>query len=70
MSEGLAKVFEAVSGWLEFSHFEQQEEGYITLERMGDGLHFFLWRVDKEPVPLEHSFIDGFTFVRYATNAH
>jgi len=70
MSEGLAKVFESVSGWVEYSHFEQQEEGYITQERTGDALIYFLWRVDKEPVPLEHTFVDGFTFVRYATNAH
>lgn len=70
MSEELAKAFEAVTVWVEYSHFEQQEEGYITQERMGDGLYYFLWRVDKEPVPLEHAFIDGSTFVRYANNAH
>jgi hypothetical protein len=70
MSAGLAKAFEAVSGWVEYSHFEQQEEGYITQERTGDALVYFLWRVDKEPTPLEHTFIDGSTFVRYANNAH
>ena len=70
MSEGLAKVFEAVSGWVEYSHFEQQEEGYITQERVGEWLRYFLWRVDKEPSLLEHTFVDGYTFVRYADNAH
>lgn len=69
MSNGLAKVFETVSGWVEYGHFEKQEEGYITQERMGDGLYYFLWRVDKEPAPLDHTFIDGTTFVRYANNA-
>lgn len=70
MSEGLAKTFETVSGWMEYSHFEAEEEGYITNERIGDGVSFFLWRVDKEPAKLNAMFMDGYTFVRYANNAH
>ena len=70
MSNGLAKAFEAVTDWVEYGHFEQQEEGYITKERIGEGLRYFIWRVDKDPTPLDHTFIDGTIFVRYATNAH
>ena len=65
MSSGLTKVLEGISNWVEYSHFEGQEEGYITQERVGDGLTFFLWRVDKEPVPLDFMYMDGTTFVRF-----
>ena len=65
MSSGLTKVLEGISNWKEYSHFESQEEGYITQERVGDGLTFFLWRVDKEPVPLDFMYMDETTFVRF-----
>ena len=65
MSSGLTKVLEGISNWKEYSRFESQEEGYITQERVGDGLTFFLWRVDKEPVPLDFMYMDGITFVRF-----
>ena len=65
MSSGLTKVLEGISNWVEYSHFENQEEGYITQERVGDGLTFFLWRVDKEPVPLDFMYMDETTFVRF-----
>jgi hypothetical protein len=61
----MTKVFEDVSNWMEYSHFESREEGYITQEKLGDGLTFFLWRVDKEPVPLDFTYIGGITFVRF-----
>lgn len=70
MSEGLTKAFEKLTGWLEYSHFEQQEEGYITQERVGDALSFFIWRVDKEPAHLDAMYMDGKVFVRYSDNAH
>jgi hypothetical protein len=70
MNEGMAKVFELLSGWREYSHFETHEEGHITHERVGDGSCFFFWGVDKEPVKLDAMFIDGYTFVRYSNNAH
>ena len=65
MSSGLTKALEGISNWVEYSHFENQEEGYITQERVGDGLTFFLWRVDKEPVPLDFMYMDETTFVRF-----
>lgn len=65
MSSGLTKVLEGISNWVEYSHFENREEGYITQERVGEGLTFFLWRVDKEPVPLDFMYMDGTTFVRF-----
>lgn len=61
----MTTVFEAVSEWREYSHFESQEEGYITQERVGDGLTFFLWRIDKDPVPLDFTYIGGISFVRF-----
>lgn len=64
-SNGMTKVLEGISNWKEYSRFENQEEGYITQERVGEGLTFFLWRVDKEPVPLDFTYIDGTTFVRF-----
>lgn len=70
MSEELTKTFENVSGWLEYSHFEAEEEGYITQEKVGDFYSYFLWRVDKEPSRLDHMFMDGKTFIRYSDNAH
>ena len=65
MSSGLTKVLEGISNWVEYNHFESQEEGYITQEKVGDGLTYFLWRVDKEPVPLDFTYIYGITFVRF-----
>jgi hypothetical protein len=65
MSSGLTKVLEGISNWVEYNHFENQEEGYITQEKVGDGLTYFLWRVDKEPVPLDFTYIDGTVFVRF-----
>jgi hypothetical protein len=67
MSEGLARVFERVSGWREYCEFEHDHEGYITKERVGEyGAAFFLWRVDKEPVHLDHMYMDGTLFVRFS----
>ena len=66
MSEGLSKVFEMVSGWKEHSQFEHDHEGYITTERVGEGKAMFLWRVDKEPVHLDHMYMDGNLFVRFS----
>ncbi len=68
MSNGLAKVFEWVSGWREYADFERDNEGYITNERVGDGKSFFLWRVDKEPVPLDHMYMDEKLFVRFTNH--
>jgi hypothetical protein len=70
MSNGLARLFEAVSGWRERSEFEADHEGYITTERCGDGYAMFLWRVDKDPVHLDHMYLDGRTLVRFSDNAH
>ncbi len=70
MSEGLSKVFEMVSGWKEHSQFEHDHEGYITTERVGEGKAMFLWRVDKEPVHLDHMYMDGSTFIRFTDNQH
>jgi hypothetical protein len=66
MSDGLSKVFEMVSGWKEYSQFEHDHEGYITTERVGEGKAMFLWRVDKEPVHLDHMYMDGNLFVRFS----
>jgi hypothetical protein len=30
----------------------------------------FLWRVDKDPVHLDHMYLDGKTLVRFTDNAH
>jgi hypothetical protein len=68
MSNGLAKVFEWFSGWREYSQFENDHEGYITTERVGDAASMFLWRVDKEPVHLDHMYMDGATFVRFTNH--
>jgi hypothetical protein len=65
LTMSLTRVFEGISNWVEYSHFENREEGYITQERVGEGLTFFLWRVDKEPVPLDFMYMDGTTFVRF-----
>ena len=70
MSNGLTSVFEWVSGWREYSEFEHDHEGYITNERVGDGMAMFLWRVDKDPVHLDHMYLDGRTMVRFTDNAH
>jgi hypothetical protein len=66
MSKGLTKVFEWVSGWREYSEFEHDHEGYITTERVGEGAAMFLWRVDKEPVHLDHMYMDEKLFVRFS----
>lgn len=66
MGPELIKNFEKISGWREKSAFEVDQEGYITTERLGDGLSMFLWRVDAEPVHLVHMFLDGITFVKFA----
>jgi len=68
MSEGLARTFERVSGWREYSDFENDHEGYITNERVGEGKDFFFWRVDKEPIHLDHMYMDGKTFVRFTNH--
>ena len=68
MSDGLARVFEWVSGWREYADFERDNEGYITTERVGEGKSFFLWRVDKEPVHLDHMYMDGNLFVRFTNH--
>ena len=70
MSNGLTRVFEWVSGWREYSEFEHDHEGYITTERCGDANAMFLWRVDKDPVHLDHMYLDGRTLVRFTDNAH
>ena len=70
MSNGLTRVFEWVSGWREISEFENDHEGYITTERVGDANAMFLWRVDKEPAHLDHMYLDGRTMVRFTDNAH
>ena len=67
MSNGLARVFEKVTGWREYSEFERDHEGYITTEKVGDDRRaMFLWRVDKEPVHLDHMYMDGKLFVRFS----
>jgi len=68
MSNEMARAFERVSGWREYSQFERDHEGYITKERVGEAIAFFLWRVDKEPVHLDHMFMDGNTFIRFSEN--
>jgi hypothetical protein len=70
MSNGLTRLFEVVSGWREYSEFGTDHEGYITTERVGDGNAMFLWRVDKDPVHLDHMYLDGQTLVRFSGNAH
>jgi hypothetical protein len=70
MSNTLTRVFEAHSGWREWSEFERDHEGYITTERLGDGYAMFLWRVDKDPVHLDHMYLDGRILVRFTDNAH
>lgn len=70
MSEEMARAFERVSGWREYGEFERDQEGYITNERVGDALCFFLWRVDKDPARLDHFFMDGKIFVRFGDNFH
>ena len=67
MSNELARTFERVSGWREYSEFEHDHEGYITTEKVGDDKRaMFLWRVDKEPVHLDHMYMDGTLFVRFS----
>ena len=69
MSNQLARVFEWITGWREYSDFEKDQEGYITTERVGEfGSAMFLWRVDKEPVHLDHMYMDGDIFVRFSEN--
>ena len=70
MSNGMTKVFEAISGWKEWSEFERDQEGYITTERVGEATAMFLWRVDKEPAHLDHMYLDGRILVRFSDNAH
>jgi len=70
MSNTLTRVFEAFSGWRDWSEFERDHEGYITTERLGDGYAMFLWRVDKDPVHLDHMYLDGRILVRFTDNAH
>ena len=70
MSNGATRVFEWISGWREYSEFEHDHEGYITTERVGDGTAMFLWRVDKDPVHLDHMYLDGRIMVRFTDNAH
>jgi hypothetical protein len=66
MSNEITKVFELVSGWREYSQFEHDHEGYITTERLGEGKAMFLWRVDKEPAHIDHTYLDGKLFVRFS----
>jgi hypothetical protein len=70
MSNTLTRVFEVLSGWRDWSEFERDHEGYITTERLGDGYAMFLWRVDKDPVHLDHMYLDGRILVRFTDNAH
>jgi hypothetical protein len=70
MSNELARTFERISGWREYSEFERDHEGYITQERVGDAIAFFLCRVDREPVHLDHMFMDGKTFIRFTDNQY
>ena len=70
MSNGLTRLFEYVSGWREYSEFERDHEGHITTERVGDAKSMFLWRVDKDPVHLDHMYLDGRTMMRFTDNAH
>jgi len=67
MNASMTKVFEWLSGWRESSSFEKDQEGYITTERVGDyKASMFLWRVDKEPVRLDHTFLSDKIFVRFS----
>ena len=70
MSGKLTRLFERISGWREYSEFERDHDGYITTERLGNGRSMFLWRVDKDPVHLDHMYLDGRTMVRFSDNAH
>jgi hypothetical protein len=71
MSNGLTRVFEWFSGWREYSQFERDHEGYITIERVGEhGSAMFFWRLDKDPVHLDCMYMDGKTFVRFSNNYH
>lgn len=70
MTDNFIKVFERLSGWTEYTDFEQAEEGYITYERVGDAVAFFFWRVDKDPCRLDSMYMDGKVYVRFADNAH
>ena len=69
MSNEFNRLFERVSGWMEYQNFQDANEGYITKEKVGEfGMAFFLWRVDKEPVHLDHMFMDGNVYVRFSEN--
>jgi hypothetical protein len=70
MNDSIVRVFESLTGWREYSNFENDHEGYITTERLGDAVSMFLWRVDKEPVRVDHMFLMGKTFVRFNGKAH
>jgi hypothetical protein len=70
MNDSIVKVFESITGWREHSNFENDHEGYITTERLGDAVSMFLWRVDKEPRKIDHTFLMGKTFVRFSDNFH
>ena len=70
MSNDLARTFERITGWREYSEFERDHDGHITQERVGDAKIFFLWRVDKEPVHLDHMYMDGKIFIRFTDNQH
>ena len=69
-TEKFYRLFERLSGWREYHEFEKDNEGYITTERIGDANVLFFWRVDEEPVHLDHAFISGKIFVRYSADAH
>ena len=69
MSAGLIKAFEGVSDWKELSHFQDTHYGYITHEIIKEwGDAYFLWRPDEEPIKLDHMFMGGATFVKFANN--
>jgi len=69
MSTGLIKSFEAVTDWTEITHFQETHYGYITRERIQDGGDaYFLWRPDEEPIKLQHMFMSGVVFVKFANN--
>lgn len=70
MGEQYIKAFERLSGWREYSKFEQDHDGYITTERVGDANEMFLWRHDQEPCHLSHTFLGGKTFVKFSDNTH
>lgn len=65
MSSEFSRLFERVSGWMEYQNFQDKYEGYITKEKLASGgFAMFLWRHEEEPIHLDHMFLGGETYVR------